>query len=78
MKNTHCYEYDGELYYDAFLDPIEDDEFYYWNPVSQRICIGRRAAEVRQQPKALKKAPRRRRSVCGSADQAGGGLGGAP
>jgi hypothetical protein len=42
MKNTHCYEYDGELFYDPFLDPIEDDEFYYWDPVQSRIRIGRR------------------------------------
>jgi hypothetical protein len=41
MKNTHCYENDGELYFDPFLDPIEDNEFYYWDPVLQRICIGR-------------------------------------
>ena len=42
MKNTHCYEYDGELFYDSFLDPIEDDEFYYWDPAQGRIRVGRR------------------------------------
>ena len=42
MKNAPYYECDGEYYYDPFLDPIEDDEFYHWDPVQGRIRIGRR------------------------------------
>ena len=42
MKNAPYYECDGEYYYDPFLDPIEDDEFYYLDRKDGRIHIGHR------------------------------------